>query len=380
MSDPFFTTAQLEERKRLRKFVNDAILPHAEDCDVREALPLLVIESVANAGLFGRHLGIERSGWGNLTAYGLLHEELARACSNTRSLVTVQDMVLAALHRWGTAEQRSAYMTPLTQGKKIAAFALSEVNAGSDASAIEATAVASADGYRLTGRKNWISFGEIADLFLIIARLNNQPTAFLVDGRVSGLHRIPIRGLLGLRASMSAEIVMEDCLIPANCLIGGAGCAMLTILPTALAVGRYGVAWGCVGMAQACLEEAISHASKRRQFGVLLCDQQLVQRLIADMHVKIGAARLLCWEAGQRMVHDRGKADLSLASAKYFASTAALESASSAVRIQGAVGCASGSVAARHFRDAKIMEIIEGSNEIQQLTIAQQLFTSRGRG
>jgi alkylation response protein AidB-like acyl-CoA dehydrogenase len=374
VTDPLFTADQLTERERFSEFAKNAILPHAFEIDRSDILLPEITRSLAQAELFGRLLLNGRDRRNGLITYGLLHEELGRICCSARSLVTVQDIVLTVLCRWGSSEQRSIWVDSLLRGETIAAFAMSEVNAGSDPFAIETTAVTCASGYRLSGRKMWVSFGEIAGLFLVIARLNGQPTAFLLDGRIPGLSRAPIRGLLGARGSMLAEIIMEDCKVSSDSLIGGAGCAMLTVVPTALWVGRYAIAWGCVGMAQACLEESVNHACARLQFGTLLRDRQLVQRLIANMHTRTSAARLLSWEAGMRLAAKSSNEGLALASAKYFASKVALKSASTAVRLQGAAGCTAESLAGRHFRDAKIMEIIEGSNEIQQVAIAEELF------
>jgi alkylation response protein AidB-like acyl-CoA dehydrogenase len=178
-------------------------------------------------------------------------------------------------------------------------------------------------------------------------------------------------GLLGVRASMLAELRLGDCRIPQENLVGKVGVGFSHVAAAALDYGRYSVAWGCVGIARACLEACLQHTSKRRQFGSLLKDHQLIRRMLSNMMTNLRAARLLCLRAGQLREDGDPDALVETLVAKYFASRAAMEAAHDAVQIHGALGCSDESPVSRYFRDAKIMEIIEGSNEIQQLTIAE---------
>jgi alkylation response protein AidB-like acyl-CoA dehydrogenase len=177
--------------------------------------------------------------------------------------------------------------------------------------------------------------------------------------------------MLGTRASMMAELHLEQCRVSKQNLIGAPGFGLSHIASSALDCGRYSVAWGCVGIAQACLESCLQYTGRRKQFGALLRDHQLVQRMIAQMVVGVKAARLLCFNAGQLKDAGDPASMIEISIAKYFACTTAAEIARDAVQIHGANGCSSEYPAERFYRDAKIMEIIEGSNEIQEITIAQ---------
>lgn len=308
----------------------------------------------------------------NWVSYGLLHEEIGRACSSARSLLTVHSMTAHALLRWGSARQSQAWLPALATGQKLAAFALTEENAGSDAGAVESTAEPVSHGYRLNGRKKWITFGQIADVFLLFARLEDRIAAFLVESDRPGLLCEPIRDMLGLRASLLAEATLTNCFVPEESLLGKS--RLSPVAQTALDVGRCSVAWGSVGIAQACLEWSLARAQSRRQFGALLKDRQLIQQMIANMVVNVQAARLLCLSAARlRDAGDPLSASETM-KAKYFAAAAAMKAAADAVQIHGARGCEPDHPAQRCFRDAKIMEIIEGSSQIHQIAIAEQAF------
>jgi hypothetical protein len=307
----------------------------------------------------------------DMITYGLLNEEIGRACSSVRSLLTVHDMVAQALNRWGNQAQKEKWMTRLASGQIIGAFALSEPNVGSDAEGVETTAALEGDTYVLSGRKKWISFGQIADLFLLFARCEGKPTAFLVERNSPGLSIRPIKGILGVRASMLAQLELDDCRIAKENLIGRVGFGVSHVALSALDQGRYSVAWGCVGIAQACLEACLKYTSERKQFGAYLKDHQLIQSMIANMTTKLKAARLLCYQAGYlKDVGDPG-AIMETSIAKYFVSKVVNELASDAVQIHGANGYSSDYPVQRYFRDAKLMEIIEGSTQIQEMTIAK---------
>jgi alkylation response protein AidB-like acyl-CoA dehydrogenase len=273
--------------------------------------------------------------------------------------------------RWGTEAQKAEWLEKLGQGQAIAAFALTEPEAGSDAREIRTEAVASGDDFLLSGHKKWITFAQIADLFLVFARSQRGPCAFLLERNTPGLVISPVHGMLGTRASMMAELHLEQCRVPKRNLVGAPGFGLSHIASSALDCGRYSVAWGCVGIAQACLETCLQYTGRRKQFGALLRDHQLIQRMMARMVVGVKAARLLCYNAGQLKDAGDPTSMIETSIAKYFACTTAAEIARDAVQIHGAIGCSSEYPAERFYRDAKIMEIIEGSNEIQEITIAQ---------
>lgn len=326
----------------------------------------------ARQGYLGAVLPPEVGGAGmDAVTFGLLNEEIARGCSSLRSLLTVHTMVARTLHRWGSKEQKRRWLSPLASGSAVAAFALTEPEVGSDAQSMTTSATPLADAYRLDGRKKWISFGQIADLFLVFARCESQPAAFLVERGQPGLHVEPISGMLGTRASMLAELSFEDCRVPKENLVGRVGFGLSHLASSALDYGRYSVAWGCVGITQACLEACLKYAGERRQFGVYLKEHQLVQRMLTGMVVNVKAARLLCYQAG--LLRDKGDPQSVTETfvAKYFAAKTATRAAADAVQLHGANGCGGEYPVQRYLRDATIMEIIEGTTQVQETTIAR---------
>jgi alkylation response protein AidB-like acyl-CoA dehydrogenase len=366
------TPQQQNNRATFRAFVDEEIVPHANQCDHEERTPFQLIKKLAHRGYLGGVLPKDSGGSGmDMITYGLLNEEIGRGCSSLRSLLTVHSMVSYALLKWGSKSQKEYWVPKLATGEVIAAFALSEPNVGSDAKSVETTAVLSGESYILNGQKKWITYGQIADVFLIFAQYEGKPSAFLIEKNSPGLSIQPISGMLGVRASMLAELHLNDCRIPQENLVCRQGFGFSHVASSALDYGRYSVAWGCVGIAQACLEACIQYTSQRKQFGVYLREQQLIQQMIAEMVANVKAARLLCYQAGYLKDISDPRSIMETSIAKYFASTMATKAGSDAVQIHGGNGCSSEYSAQRYFRDAKIMEIIEGSTQIQQITIAE---------
>jgi glutaryl-CoA dehydrogenase (non-decarboxylating) len=366
------TDAQEADREAFRQFVDLAIAGEAGRFDREQALPESLVRELAGRGYLGATLPKEYGGGGmDLVTYGLLTEEIGRACSSVRSLLTVHDMVGEAIARWGTPAQRSRWLPVLASGSVVGAFALTEPDVGSDAGAVRTEAAEEGGDYVLSGRKRWISFGQIAGLFLVFARCQGRPTAFLVERDTPGLTISPITGLLGMRAAMLAELRLEGCRVPHHNLLGQVGVGVSHVAATALSHGRYSVAWGCVGIGQACLDASMAYAGRREQFGVRLEEHQLVRRMLSDMITDLKAARLLCVSAGRLRRAGHPGSLLEVLAAKYFASRMASRAAGHAVQIHGANGCSEENPVARYYRDAKIMEIIEGSTEILQIAIAR---------
>jgi glutaryl-CoA dehydrogenase (non-decarboxylating) len=366
------TFEQQRLRTAFREFADAHIVPHANAWDRAECMPAEMVRQLATKGYLGAVLPADRGGAGfNMVEFGLLNEELGRGCSSLRSLLTVHSMAALTILRWGTEAQKAEWLKKLGQGQAIAAFALTEPEAGSDAREIKTEAVVSGDDFLLSGHKKWITFAQIADLFLVFARSQRGACAFLLERNTPGLMISPVHGMLGTRASMMAELHLEQCRVPKRNLVGAPGFGLSHIASSALDCGRYSVAWGCVGIAQACLEACLQYTGQRKQFGTLLRDHQLVQRMIAHMVIGVKAARLLCYNAGQLKDAGDPTSMIETSIAKYFACRTAAEIARDAVQIHGANGCSSEYPAERFYRDAKIMEIIEGSNEIQEITIAQ---------
>jgi len=369
------SSTQLAIQSEIQSFVSREIIPKASEFDAQGALSPDIISKLAQMGYLGALLPEAYGGREmNMVSLAMMHEEFGQGCSSLRSLLTVHGMAALAVLKWGTAEQREYWLKKLATGSAIGAFALTEPNVGSDAKSIETTAVLTDDGYILNGKKKWITFGQIADVFLFFAKLDGKPTSFLVEKNSPGLTIKPIGGLLGLRASGTAELNLVDCRIPKENLVGGPGFGLSHVALYSLDYGRYSIACGSVGIGQACLDECIHYSRKRKQFGEPLRQHQLIQKMITEMVVNVKAARLLCYHAGY--LKDNGDPDsiMETWNAKYFASTMLDKITSDAVQIHGANGCSSEYPVERYYRDAKIMAIIEGTTQMHEVLIATNAF------
>ncbi len=367
------TEAQKEMREEFARFVQDHVVPQAARIEHDETLTSSIIELLAARGYLGACVPARGRRFDPIT-YGLLHEQIGRVSGSIRSIVTVQDMVSTALFRCGSPKQKAKWLPRLVSGEVLAGFALTEPDAGSDVSSIQTTAKSVGDEFVINGTKRWITGGQIAGMFLVFARYGHSTAAFLIERSSPGLSIVPITGMLGLRGSMLAELRLTDCRIPADNLVGNPSLGFATIGACALDHGRYSMAWGCAGMALACLDKCLEYTARRKQFSTFLKNQQSIQRMIADMEVQVAAARLLCWQAGRLKVLEDPGAVMATNIAKYYASVVAARIATDAVQLHGAAGCLDDTDVARHFRDAKIMEIIEGSIQIQQMLIAQYAY------
>jgi hypothetical protein len=359
-------------RARLREFVESEVAPHAELWEQHQEMPEAVIRKVRTAGYWGALVGSEFGGLGmNMISYGLLQAEFGRASISLSNMLTVQSIVARILALWGSRLQQEYWLPRLAQGVCIASFALTEPEAGSDARAIKTVAIADKGGFVLNGVKRWITSGAIANLIVVIAQYEGRPTAFLVRGETAGLERKPIVNIIGTRASMLAELRFEQCRIDADDMLGRAGLGYSHVATSAFDCGRYAVAWCCAGAAESCLDASLEYAGMRTQFGCLLAEHQLIQRMVAQMSVNVRATRLLCQRAGELAESRDARAGIEICAAKYFATKTLASAATDAVQIHGANGCSANFPVARYYRDAKVMEILEGSNEIQEILLAK---------
>ena len=376
------TTEQLEQQEVFRVFVDKEVVPCADQFDKEERLPSELIGKIAENGFLAATIPESNGGKGmDMVTHGLLCEEFGSGSASVLSLFTVHGMLAQAILQWGSPEQRSHLLPQLASGKKIGAFGLTEPDIGSDAKSVQTTAKLDGASYVLNGTKKWVSCGQIADIFLIIAQCEGKPTAFLVEKDCPGLTIKPITGLLGFKAAMLAELSIEECSIPQENLVGRIGFGFSHVAGTALDYGRYCVAAGSVGLARACLEACLSYTSERQQFGSLLKGHQLIQQMLTNMIAGIQAARLLYFQAGYLKDTLDPESITASAIAKYFASTMAVKAASDAVQIHGANGCSDEYPVQRYYRDAKIMEIIEGSNQMQQIMISKYIgISARKKG
>jgi alkylation response protein AidB-like acyl-CoA dehydrogenase len=355
----------------VRVVVDEHVAPGADACDRDARISPHALDVAAREGWWGAALPVDVGGTGrDWVDVSALHEEVGRGCSSLRSLLTVHTMVGHAIDRWGTDAQREQWLAQLATGATLGAFCLTEPEAGSDAAALSARAERVRHGYRLSATKCWITGGLTAGLLLIFARSPSGICAFLVPAESVGVTRTPVAGLLGTRASMLAEVVVDACEVPDTALLGPDGFALATVITGTLEVGRLSVASGSVGIVRACLQAASGHAARRSCAGGTLKDQQLVRRMLTDMVVDARAGRLLCERAAR--LKDTGDPETVMATwiAKYHAARAAARAAGDAVQIYGARGCVTGASVDRYYRDAKVMEIIEGSTELHQVTIA----------
>ncbi|WP_194815271.1 acyl-CoA dehydrogenase family protein [Nocardia sp. XZ_19_385] len=337
----------------------------------RAGLPRTAALTLARAALLGIDRPKRYGGQGaDAHEIGLVANELGAVCTSLRSLFTVQGMVAATVDRWGTDDQRAQWLPALTSGALIAGLAVTEADAGSDLSGMRARFTGSAE-LSLTGRKMWVTFGALADVLLVAGQSEGGPVAALVSTDQPGVLAEPVTDQLGMRGARIAHVSFDAARVPAENVLARPGFGVSHVVGTALDHGRYTIAWGCAGMARACLADAAAHARDRVQGGARLGDHQAVRAMLGRSWVEIESARALCARAAdQRIDRDPG-ALLGTIAAKYAAAAAAGSVSERAVQILGAAGCAPDSRAGRFFRDAKIMQIIEGAREVAEQDIGE---------
>lgn len=367
------TSEQQKSKEEFGLWVDENIVPVADLHDTDQFTPPELISSFAASGYLGAVVPEMYGGAGldDLT-WGLLCEEVGRGSASLLSLLTVHSMVAQVINKWGTGKQKETWLPKLVSGEAIGAFGLTEPNHGSDAKNIETSATLQSDGnYLLKGEKRWISFGTSATLFLIFAKIDDKMTAFLVERGSEGFQSEPIRGMLGFRSANLAKLTFDNVAVPAENIVGRPGFGFSHIASTALDHGRYCIGWGCVGLSQAALEASLAYSGERHQFEKPLNEHQLIQEMLTEMIVNTKAARLMCYHAAWLKESGEPSMMMETSSVKYFASRVAVSAANAAVQIHGANGCSSDYPVQRYYRDAKIMEIIEGSSQIQQIMIAR---------
>jgi glutaryl-CoA dehydrogenase (non-decarboxylating) len=374
-------------REESRTFADRHVAPHAQRIDREERIPEGVVGSLREAGFFSSGFPERLGGMPGSDAdpvaasirHGLMHEALGAASASVQGLVNVHHMGGSAIARWGTRTQKETWIPRLASGETLAAIAITEPNIGSQASAVETFASRDGTDYLVSGHKSWITCGQSADLFVLVTGSDEGPLAFLLPRATPGLTIEPIKGLLGCRGYMLAKLHLDRCRLPAADMLGGPGFGVSHVAVAGLDAGRYNLAWGCVGLASACLEAALAYSRRRRQFDAPISDFQLVQRMITRMMVDVHGARLMCWHAGLlRAKRDPGAAK-EIAMAKYFASTMVNRVASDALQIHGANGCGPDLPLERYYRDARIMEIIEGTSQILEGMIARYGYQESAR-
>ncbi|HLK88581.1 MAG TPA: acyl-CoA dehydrogenase [Polyangia bacterium] len=370
------------EQKMIRDTARDLaareITPHAAEIDRSHEFPRKIFARLGEMGLLGIMVPENLGGAGmDALSYALALEEIARACASTAVAMSVQSSLVAApILKEGTDAQRARWLPDLAAGKKIGCFALSEPEAGSDAKAQKTRATRDGARWVLNGTKNFITNGPVADLAIVIA--NTDPakgsrgiTAFVVPTDTPGLSFGPPDDKLGIRGAPSAQLFLTDCAVGDDARLGPEGDGF-KIAMRALDGGRIGIAAQALGIARAAFEDAVRYARERKTFGQPIAEHQAIQFKLADMRTEIDAARMLLWRAAVKK--DAGAPySTDAAMAKLFASEVANRAAKEAVQIFGGYGYLRDFPAERHFRDAKITEIYEGTSEIQRLVIASAL-------
>jgi alkylation response protein AidB-like acyl-CoA dehydrogenase len=364
-------------RQRARVFVDEQVVPRAAMFEAEQHIPRSFLAELAPLDMWGAAVRRDYGGAElDMSTIGVMHEEVGRGSSSLRSLLTVHTMVTWAINRWGSTEQQQCWLPALAAGDQLASFCVSEADAGTRTDRITTTAEMTGDSWTITGEKKWITGGAIADVFLVFARTEQGIHGFIVP-RSKGVETTAVLDLLGTRAAMVADVTFDGVRVPRSAQLGPPAFAPGFVMSTALDVGRLSVACGSVGIVQGCLDSCVSYATKRLIGDVPLAAHQLTQAKISDMVTAAAAGRALCERAGRLADARDPDAVLAIWVAKYFCSTAAARSASQAVQLHGANGCTANFPVSQHYRDAKIMEIIEGSTELQQIMIAGNYHGSR---
>jgi butyryl-CoA dehydrogenase len=372
---------ELSDEQRLieetvREFVDREIVPRARDSDREGRFDAELARRLGEMGYLGAPVAEEYGGRGlDYVTYGLIAEQVGRGDSAMRTVVSVQtSLVCGSIERWGSEEQKRALLPKLCAGGAVGCFALTEPDTGSDAASLRTRAIRTNGGWRISGQKMWISFGNVADVALVFAQTDPAKehrglACFLVPTSSDGYHAQEIHGKLGLRASDTAEISLDEVEVSDDALLGEVG-EGFKVAMSALDGGRYSVAAGCVGICEACIDASVSYATERKQFDVPLARFQLVQELIADMVVKRDAARLLVRRAG--MLKDEGKPNtVETSIAKLYATESAVECANAAIQVHGGSGYVDDYPVERYLRDARVTTLYEGTSQIQKLIIGR---------
>jgi butyryl-CoA dehydrogenase len=320
-------------------------------------------------------------GGADIVSYVVAMEEISRGCASVGVIMSVNNsLVCDPINTFGTEEQKKKYLTPLASGKKLGCFGLTEPEAGSDAAAQKTTAVLQGGQWVINGKKNFITNGNVADYCVLMAMTdrskgNKGISSFILDTKTPGFSVGAVEKKLGIKASGTAELIMEDCRIPEENLLGQVGQGFFVAMNT-LDGGRIGIASQALGIARAALEAATEYSKTRVQFGAPISKLQAIQWMIADMATELDAARLLTLRAAFLKDH-KLRYEKEAAMAKLFASEAASRIATKAIQVHGGYGYIKEYNVERHFRDARITEIYEGTSEIMRLVIASSILKAK---
>jgi butyryl-CoA dehydrogenase len=374
---------ELSDEQRLikdtaREFTDKEIVKQTRENARNHHFDLDLVKKIAAQGYLGAIVPSEYGGAGlDYLSYGLIVEEIGRGDSAIRTVISVQtSLVCSAILKWGSEEQKRHYLPKLCSGEWLGCFGLTEPDTGSDAANQKTRAKKTDGGWLINGAKMWISMGNYAKVALIFAQTDPELghkglACFLVDTEQDGYKPSTIEHKMGLHASDTASIALEDVEVTDEQMLGGIGDGFKVAM-SALDSGRYSVAAGCVGICQGCVEESVSYAKEREQFGRPIASFQLVQAMIADMVLKTDASRMLVWRAG--WLKDLGRPNtLETSVAKLHATEASLECANLAIQVHGGAGYVDDHPVERYFRDARVTTLYEGTSQIQKLIIGREM-------
>ena len=372
---------ELTDEQRLisesaREFCDREILPRVRENDRAGRFDIELARKIGEVGYLGAPVSEEYGGRGlDYMGYGLIVEQIGRADSAARTVVSVQtSLVCGSIERWGTEEQKRSLLPRLCSGEAFGCFGLTEPDTGSDAANLRTRAKKTDAGWSISGQKMWISLGNVAEVALIFAQTDPAKkhrglACFLVPTDSEGFSTQEIHGKLGLRASDTASLALDEVEVGDDAMLGEIGDGFKVAM-SALDAGRYSVAAGCVGICDGCVDASVAYSTERKQFGVPLARFQLVQEMIAEMIVKRDAARMLVWRAGD--LKDRGLPNTTETSvAKYYATESAVECANLAIQVHGGSGYVDDYPVERYLRDARVTTLYEGTSQIQKLIIGR---------
>ena len=376
------TAEQRLVRDAARDFAAREIAPKASEIDKNTRWPAEIVAKMGELGFLGIAIPEEYGGAGldNLS-YSLVMEEISAACASCGVIMSVNNSLFCdPIYKFGTDAQKKEVLTACASGQKLGCFGLTEPMSGSDAQTMATNAEKTADGWVLNGAKNWITNGPHADYILVFCVTDREQqgprpkikhTAFLVPKGTPGYTQAPHDHKLGIHGAHSCTVFFEDCKVPDTAVVGNVGEGFKVAMAT-LDGGRIGIASQALGIAKASLDVSVAYAKERKSFGVPISQHQAIQFMLSDMAVELDAARLLTWRAAT-MKDSKERHTKESAEAKLYASEMATRAAHKAIQIHGGYGYSAEFPVERHYRDARITEIYEGTSEIQRIVIAASL-------
>ncbi len=384
-----FTLSKKHEmaRQLFKDFAETEVKPLAQEVDETEHFPMDTVKKMGKYGFMGIPVPKEYGGQGcDILTYVMCVEELSKVCATTGVVVSAHTSLCAdPILTYGTEEQKKKYLPDLASGKKIGAFGLTEPGAGTDAQGVQTKAVLDGDEWVLNGSKCFITNGEVADIYIVIAytdvvekrgRKVKSFSAFIVEKGTPGFSFGTKEKKMGIRGSSTYELIFQDCRIPKDALLGAQGKGFPIAMHT-LDGGRIGIASQALGIAEGALERTIEYIKERKQFGRTIAQQQNTQFQLADMATKVEAARHLVYKAAMKKQEFAEGAKVSYsveaAMAKLYATEVAMEVTTKAVQLHGGYGYIREYDVERMMRDAKITEIYEGTSEVQRMVISGSL-------